>query len=236
MNSSSDTATPKTRILVVDDEKNIRTTLLVCLEQLGHEATGAASGELARAALKNGPFDLAFVDIRIGKESGLDLIPDLLSVRPSLAIVMITAYATFDSAVEAVRRGAIGYLPKPFTPPQVRHVIDQALGQRSLLWRVAALEGELAEVAPQVDLSSASLPFRQLVEEIERAARSDATVLLRGESGTGKGVLARALHDQSDRRRGPFVIVNCPTLSEDLLASELFGHARGAFTGAVRDQ
>jgi NtrC-family two-component system response regulator AlgB len=176
------------------------------------------------------------LDLRLGDQNGLDLIPVLLAVRPNLSIIMITAYATFDTAVEAVQRGAQGYLPKPFTPAQVHHVLDQVLQRRALQGRVAALEDRLAAEAPEIDLSSTSAELRALLDALGAAARSDATVLLRGESGTGKGVLAHVLHDQSARRERPFVTVNCPTLSEELLASELFGHARGAFTGAVRDQ
>jgi NtrC-family two-component system response regulator AlgB len=229
-------ASAKLRVVVIDDDKSIRSTLAVCLEGFGYEVLAMATGELARAALTRQSFDLAFMDLRLGSESGLDLIPELLALRPNLSIVVITAYATFETAVQAVQRGAQGYLPKPFSPAQVRHVVDEVLQRRALRGRVAALENRLAEEAPEIDLSSTSPELRAVLDALMPAARSDATVLLRGESGTGKGVLARTLHEQSERRERPFVTVNCPTLSEDLLASELFGHARGAFTGAVRDQ
>jgi NtrC-family two-component system response regulator AlgB len=229
-------ATSKLRVLVIDDDRSIRTTLGVCLEGFGYEVHAVATGELARTSLVSQSFDLAFADLRLGAESGLDLIPELLALRPNLSIVVITAFATFDTAVEAVQRGAQGYLPKPFTPAQVRHVIDEVLQRRALRGRVAALENRLAEETPEIDLSSTAPALRAVLDALVPAARSDAAVLLRGESGTGKGVLARVLHDQSDRREGPFVTVNCPTLSEDLLASELFGHVKGSFTGAVRDQ
>jgi NtrC-family two-component system response regulator AlgB len=224
------------RVLVIDDEKNIRSTLSVCLEGFSYEVVSVATAELARSAVARQPFDLAFLDLRLGSQSGLDLIPELLAARPSLSIIMITAYATFDTAVEAVQRGAQGYLAKPFTPAQVHHVVEQVLQRRALQGRVAALQDRLAEETPEIDLSSTSSELRAVLEALVPASRSDATVLLRGESGTGKGVLAHALHDQSARRERPFVTVNCPTLSEELLASELFGHAKGAFTGAVRDQ
>ncbi len=224
------------RVLVIDDDKSIRSTLTVCLEGLGHEVLGVASGELARGALARASFDLVFLDLRLGSESGLDLIPALLTLRPNLSIVVITAYATFDTAVQAVQRGAEGYLPKPFAPAQVRHVIDEVQQRRALRGRVAALESRLAEEAPEIDLSSSSPELRAVLDALIPAARSDASVLLRGESGTGKGVLARTLHEQGPRRERPFVTVNCPTLSEDLLTSELFGHVKGAFTGATRDQ
>jgi two-component system, NtrC family, response regulator AlgB len=224
------------RTLIVDDEKNIRATLSVCLEGFGCSVTAVGTSSAALAALANQPFDLAFVDIRLAQENGLDLIPKLLATSPELSIVVITAYATFDTAVEAIRRGARDYLPKPFTPGEIRHVVDQISERRALGWRVADLEQQVAQATPEAVLTSDAPAMRTLLETLSRAARSDASVLLRGESGTGKGVLARAIHVQSDRLARPFVVVNCPTLSEELLTSELFGHAMGAFTGAVRDQ
>ena len=229
-------STSKLRVLVIDDDRGIRTTLGACLEGFGYEVNSVATGEHARGLLARESFDVAFTDLRLGSESGLDLIPELLALRPNLSIVVITAFATFDTAVQAVQRGAQGYLPKPFAPMQVRHAIDEVLQRRALRGRVAALENRLAEEAPEIDLSSTSPALRAVLDAIVPAARSDAAVLLRGESGTGKGVLAHLLHDQGDRRERPFVTVNCPTLSEDLLTSELFGHAKGSFTGAVRDQ
>lgn len=222
--------------LVVDDEKNIRNALAMCLEGIGCRVVAVGSSQAAIAAVGREHFDFAFLDLRLDKESGLDLIPELLGVSPNLDIIIITAYATFDTAVEAVRRGARDYLPKPFSPAQVRHIVEQAVQRRALTFRVADLEARLASEAPEVDFSSDSPAVRSIVESLARAANSDATVLFRGESGTGKGIFAHALHRQSARSDHPFVTVNCPTLSEDLLASELFGHMKGAFTGAVRDQ
>ncbi len=224
------------RVLVIDDEKNIRTTLSVCLEQLGCRVTGISSVQGALDATGNQPYDLAFLDIRLGEASGLDLIPKLLLDCPNLSIVVMTAYATIDSAVTAVKRGAVDYLPKPFQPAQIRHVMDQCLQARALKHQVSNLESRLSEAAPEVELESDSPNVRALLETASRAALSDAPILLRGESGTGKTVLARMMHSLSPRSSQPFVVVNCPTLSEELLASELFGHSRGAFTGAVRDQ
>jgi NtrC-family two-component system response regulator AlgB len=166
----------------------------------------------------------------------MEVLPRLLAERPSLEVVVVTAYATFDTAVEAVRRGARDYLPKPFTPAQIRHVVDRSRERRALEQRLLDLESRLGEAAPEVRLETLSPRMRSAVEVVQKAATHDVSVLLRGESGTGKGVLARALHALSPRRERPFVVVNCPTLSEELLTSELFGHAKGAFTGAVRDQ
>ncbi len=224
------------RVLVIDDEKNIRTTLALCLEGLGCKVEQAACMSAALEALRLEPFDLAFCDLRLGQESGMELLPRLLAERPGLEVIVITAYATVDTAVEAMRRGAKDYLPKPFTPAQIRHVVDQSRDRRALERRLSDLETRLVDAAPDVVLETASPRMQSVLEVIGRAGGHDVAVLLRGESGTGKGVLARLLHSRSPRRDRPFVLVNCPTLSEELLASELFGHARGAFTGAVKDQ
>ena len=222
-------------VLVVDDEKNIRTTLGVCLEGLGCRVTAAATAGAAREWIARQPFDLAFVDLRLAEQSGLDLIPDLLAASPELDIVVITAYATVDTAVLAIKRGARDYLPKPFTPAQIRHAVGQVAERRSLLRRVKDLEGQLRESVLDADLETSAPRMRLALDTVLRAAGSDVSVLLRGESGTGKGVLARLLHSRSARAAGPFVVISCPTLSQELLASELFGHAKGAFTGAIRD-
>ncbi|NGZ29361.1 MAG: sigma-54-dependent Fis family transcriptional regulator [Magnetococcales bacterium] len=224
------------KVLVVDDEKNIRTTLSVCLKGMGCVVSEAANGETALSLLRGGGSDLAFVDLRLGDANGLELIPKMLAECPGLDIVVITAYATFETAVDAIRRGARDYLPKPFTPAQIRHITERFAERRGLERRVAELEKQLQEVAPESDLETQSYKMKQVIELAKRAAGSDAAVLLRGENGTGKGVLARAIHAWSRRADRPFVVVNCPTLSQELLASELFGHVRGAFTGAVRDQ
>jgi len=224
------------RVLVIDDERNIRATLSVCLEQIGCKVTAVATVASALAALAQQTYDLAFLDLKLGESSGLDLIPKLLAETPNLLVVVITAYATIDSAVQAVKRGATDYLPKPFTPAQIRHVIDQCINQRQLKSRLLELENRLQQAVPAIDLESESPKIRGLLDIAAKASASDVPVLLRGESGTGKSVLAHAIHSMSPRGQQPFVVVNCPTLSEELLASELFGHAKGAFTGAVRDQ
>ncbi|HSY39134.1 MAG TPA: sigma-54 dependent transcriptional regulator [Polyangia bacterium] len=224
------------RILIVDDEKNIRATLAVCVEGLGAEALAVGTGDAALAAIGRQPYDLAFVDLALGTESGLDLLPKLLGEEASLAIVLITAYGTIETAVEAMRRGAWDYLPKPFTPAQIRHLIEKFKTQRHLTARVAELERRLAEEVPDVEIASKSAAMHAVLDMAARVAATDAPVLITGENGTGKSILARAIHRQSPRAAAPFVVTNCPTLSEELLASELFGHVRGAFTGAVRDQ
>ncbi len=223
-------------VLVVDDEPNIRTTLAACLRGDGCDVAEAADVAGALAAVRATAFDVAFVDLRLGVASGLDLVASLRAERPALAVIVITAYATFESAVEALRRGASDYLPKPFTPAQIRHVVERARQGTLLTRRVRELERRLDDALPEVDLATRSAAFARALDVLERAAAADAPVLLRGESGTGKGVMARALHGQSPRRDRPFVTVSCPVLTADLLASELFGHVRGAFTGAAADR
>jgi NtrC-family two-component system response regulator AlgB len=207
------------RVLVVDDERNIRATLAVCLEGLGCQVAQASTGEAALEALRHAPYDLAFLDLRLGQESGLDLVPRLLAERPGLDVVVITAYATFDTAVEAVKRGAADYVPKPFTPTQIRLIVERLAARRAEAARVGDLESRLGEAAPEVSLETASPRMRAVLEVVQRVATSDVAVLLRGENGTGKGVLARTLHAVSARRSRPFVVVNCPTLTDELLAS-----------------
>jgi two-component system, NtrC family, response regulator AlgB len=228
--------TADVRVLVVDDERNIRATLGVCLEGIGCKVTTVSTADAARAAVERAAYDVCFLDLRLGADDGMVLLPQLVAVRPDLAVVVITAYATFDTAVEAIKRGAVDYLPKPFNPSQVRHVVEQIMSRRRAEHRVADLEAQLAAASPGTEIAGESPKMRATIELALRAASSDAPILLRGENGTGKSVIARLAHAHSPRAAGPFVTVNCPTLSEDLLASELFGHAVGAFTGAVRDQ
>jgi two-component system, NtrC family, response regulator AlgB len=223
------------RVLVVDDERNIRSMLRLCLEQAGCEVREAGSAEAALAALAAAPVDLAFVDLRLGTGSGLDLLPQMLADNSDLDVVVITAYASIDTAMEAVRRGARDYVPKPFTPAQIRAVVERLRERRQLRARVETLEDRLAGIDTDEVLETRSAAMQTALALLRRAALSDATVLLRGENGTGKSVLARALHRLSPRADKPFVTVSAPTLPDQLLVSELFGHARGAFTGAVRD-
>jgi NtrC-family two-component system response regulator AlgB len=220
----------------VDDEKNLRTTLSVCLQGLGCEVSAAATADEAAASMGRRSCDVVFLDLQLGPDSGLDLIPKLLALNPSVQIVVITAFATLETAVEAVRRGAVDYLPKPFAPPQIEHLLSRLASERELHQYVVDLEARLGEALPEVRLETRSPKMKAALETARRVAASDATVLLRGESGTGKGVLARFIHEVSPRKAKPFVTVNSPSLSEQLFSSELFGHVQGAFTGAHKDR
>jgi NtrC-family two-component system response regulator AlgB len=219
------------RVLVVDDEESIRKLLRVCLEGAGYQVTLAASGEAATAAAKRSPPDLALVDLRLGGMDGIAVTRALAQDAPGCAVVIMTAYATIDSAVDAMRAGAADYLPKPFTPPQVLHAVNKNVESARLRSELSQLKQESARgVRPRFETKSQALLTTLTV--LDRVAETDATVLLLGETGTGKGVLARRLHASSPRSSRPFVTVNCAVISPTLIENELFGHARGAFTGA----
>ena len=223
------------RLLIIDDEENIRRTTAVVLEGLGHDTAGAVNRAEALKKLEGDPFDLAFLDLKLDGESGLDLLPEMLKIYPHLEVVVFTAYASIETAVEAMRRGAVDYIPKPFTPEQIRRVLSRILEARRLRERVADLESRLSADAPATELTSAEPAMQKVFELASKAAATPATILLLGESGTGKTVLARAIHANSPQQEHAFVTINCPSLSRELLESELFGHVKGAFTGAVGD-
>jgi NtrC-family two-component system response regulator AlgB len=223
------------RILIVDDEKNIRLTLSTALEAMKHEVASATNGALALHALKADAFDVVLLDLRLGSESGLELVEEILRISPRIAVILVTAYASLETAVEAMRRGAFDYLPKPCTPEQLRQVIARVERTRKLENRVAELESRATSDAPEYDLKSASPKMQRALDVAFKAAQSEATILILGENGTGKSVLARGIHQRSARSGAAFITVSCPSLSRELLESDLFGHAKGAFTGAITD-
>jgi two-component system, NtrC family, response regulator AlgB len=226
---------PGLSILIVDDEPNIRKTLTIALEAEGHQVVAVSNVKDAMAEASRRFFDMALVDLRLGTESGIELIPALHTSCPWMKIVVITAYASIDTAVEAMRRGAFDYLPKPFNPDQLLLLIRKITEVRTLEQKVVALQEALSEATPEAELTSRSPVMQKTLAMVQRVAESDATLLIRGESGTGKTMLARAIHSWSRRSTKSFGVVSCPSLSEELLESELFGHVKGAFTGAVRD-
>ena len=223
---------PAARILLIDDEAPILRTFRYCLEDSGYRVTTAQSGAQALAALEREVFDVCFLDVSIGEESGIDLLPKIKGAAPWMRVVVATAHSSVDTAVDAMRAGASDYLVKPCSPEQLRFAASKQVEARRLEAKVEALESERGQaVAP--DLGSSSPGMAQVLDEARRVADTDASVLILGESGTGKGVMAKAIHAWSHRARGNFVTVNCPSLSAELLESELFGHSKGAFTGAV---
>jgi len=222
-------------ILIVDDEVNIRKTLSYCLADEEHTVIAVSNPVDAVEEAKRRSFDLAFVDLKLGEEDGMELIPVLLSDSPWTKIVVITAHATIESAVEAMRRGAADYITKPFTPDQVRFLTRRIGRIRELETEVFTLKGDIHRFGPKERLHSKNAAMQRVIETARKAASSEAIVLLQGESGTGKSVFARAIHYWSPRAARSMGVVACPAMPHDLLESELFGHTKGAFTGAVRD-
>lgn len=223
------------RVLIIDDEANIRRTTAMALDANGHDAVGVGGGAAALRLLAAEPFDVALLDLKLDGENGLDILPQLLKRSPALDVIVLTAYASIETAVEAMRLGAVDYIPKPFTPEQLRLAFDKISKARRLERRVAELESRLSDDAPATALTTVEPTVQKAYDIALKAAATPATILLLGESGTGKSVLARIIHENSPRKESSFVTVNCPSLSRELLESELFGHVKGAFTGAVND-
>jgi NtrC-family two-component system response regulator AlgB len=222
------------RLLIVDDEKNIRRSLETFFESCGYAVHSAPDARTALDTLRGSEgFDLILTDYRMAEMNGLELLTEVKRLLPDTPVVLMTAYATVENAVAAMKAGASDYLSKPFSLREVQHVVDRALELKNLRAENRVLRAALDDL-PLVE--SRSPVMRGLVDTARQAAASEATILLQGESGTGKNVLAREIHHWSPRRERPFVVVNCTTLSEQLLESELFGHVRGAFTGAVKDK
>lgn len=223
------------RILIIDDEANIRKTTAMVLETQGHEVVEAADSARARRQLEKQSFDVAFLDLKLGSENGLDLLPELIKIEPRLLVVVFTAFASLETAIQAIKKGAYDYIAKPFTPEQIRQVFRKIENTRRLETRVAELEARISDVSPTIDFQTTEPAMKRLQDLALKAANTPATILILGESGTGKSILARAIHQQSPRKKNPFVTVNCPSLSRELLESEMFGHVKGAYTGAVGD-
>lgn len=222
-------------ILIVDDEKIIRDAVSQLVEDEGHYAETASNGEIALKSLKEAMFDLVLLDVNLDSENGLDALVNIQQLNPNLPVVVFTATATTKDAVEAMRRGALDYLEKPFTPEQFRIVLSRVQKHHKLAERVADLQTQVASQSPELVFESTSGAVGEVLDVLFRAAGTPVSILILGESGTGKSVVARAVHQRSGRADKPFVTVHCPGLSKELLESELFGHTKGAFTGAVRD-
>src|SRR5256885_9912023 len=229
-----DAPQPRPRILIVDDQRNMRTTTALVLRQQGYQVTEAESGEAALSRLLAEPFDVVLTDLKMAPLDGLAVLRGALEVSPSTQVIVMTGYGTVESAVEAMQLGAYDYLSKPFKERELLLRVQRALEQRRLLVDVGLFSDEFRQRYKLDNLVGRSAPMRDLLTRLVRVSPTEVTVLITGESGTGKELIARAIHVNSKRSSRPFVPVNCAAISETLLESELFGHVKGAFTGAVK--
>jgi DNA-binding NtrC family response regulator len=220
------------RILVCDDEEMIRDPLAAALVREGHEVVAVGDGPAAIERLAGQRFDLLMTDLKMPRMTGIELLTESRKMRPETPVVVMTAFATVETAVEAMKLGAYDYVQKPFDAEKAMRVVDKALEVSRLMRDNARLRALAEATLEPRPLIGSGEPMEDVRRNIERVARSNATVLIRGESGTGKELVARAIHAASERKERPFLAVNCAALSENLLESELFGHEKGAFTGA----
>ncbi len=222
------------KVLVVDDQKNMRATTAIVLRQAGHAVEEAEDGAAAVERLQQETFDVVLTDLRMPSVDGMEVLRAAQRLAPEIQVIVMTAYGTIESAVGAIREGAYDFLAKPFKEDELLLRVSKALEKRRLLGEVSLLAGELRKRYGLEHVVGRSAAMRDVLDRVVRVAPTDATVLVTGESGTGKELVARAIHAASRRGDKPFVPVNCAAITETLLESELFGHARGAFTGAIR--
>ena len=224
------------RVLIVDDEPDMLENCTRILSRQGYSCTTAGDGAAALAILERDRPDLVLTDFKMPGMDGLTLLRQAHELDPALPIIMITGFATIESAVAAVKEGAFDYLPKDFSVDQLRVAVERALRHRGLQVENRNLRQQLQQTLGLENIVGRSPAMTQVFELVKKAARSEANILVLGESGTGKELIARAIHANSPRASQPFVPVDCASLPEQLLESELFGHEKGAFTGAVRTQ
>ena len=226
-------SSPFGRVLVVDDEPNITDAARVALERAGYAVDVAADPHDAWAKLERGMPEVVVCDVRLHEADGMDLLARIKEFYPEIAVIMMTGYASVEAAVGAMKAGAADYLSKPFNPTQLRHTVQAAIEKKRLLEQNQYLRAQLEQSGQSELVLGESRAIRDLYESAATVAQSDSSVLVIGKSGTGKEVLARFIHSSSARADGPFVTVNCAAVPANLIESELFGHRRGAFTGAV---
>ena len=224
---------PIPRILVVDDEMIVCESCKRILEEEGYEVEAALSGKEAFEKMKANPFDIVITDLKMPGIDGMEVLRTFRKEYPDSIIIMITGFSTVETAVEAMKLGAFDYIPKPFTPDEVSIVVKKAIEKKSLMAENIYLRQELQEKYGFHNIVGKSKKMQEIYRIIAKVATTDSTVLIYGQSGTGKELIARAIHFNSPRREKQFVTVDCAVLSENLLESELFGHIRGSFTGAV---
>jgi two-component system response regulator PilR (NtrC family) len=224
---------PETRVLVVDDERSMRELLDITLRQAGYQVTLADGGAAAIARLGREAFDLIITDLRMQDTDGMAVLRAARERAPGTAVVVVTAYASTETAVEAMRLGAYDYVTKPFKLDEIRVTLANALERKRLRDENRALKRQLVKAGPFDGFVGRSPSMQAVFDTIYKTADSGSTVMVTGESGTGKELVARAIHQTSGRQAGPFISVNCGAVTESLMESELFGHLKGAFTGAV---
>jgi NtrC-family two-component system response regulator AlgB len=224
--------------LVIDDDRVFREATVLLIEDEGHFAQGAANAEVGLSLVREEKYDAVLLDLNLGRDNGLQLLPEILKLRPNLPVVMFSAQGTVKTAVQALHLGAVDFIEKPFTREQFHGVLARLQRFNQMGRQIERLEEEVRDrqaQSPEPLFDFDTPVMRTIKDVLARAAQTPASVLILGESGTGKSVAARALHDQSLVSDKPFVTVSCPSLSRELLESQLFGHVRGAFTGATRD-
>lgn len=221
------------RILVIDDEMIVCESCKRILEEDGYEVETALSGREAIDKMKENPFDIVLTDLKMPEIDGMEILRTFRKEYPDTIVIMITGFSTVETAVEAMKLGAFDYIPKPFTPDEVSIVVRKAIDQKSLLLENIYLRQELQEKYGFHNIVGKSKKMQEIYRIIAKVAPTDSTVMIYGQSGTGKEIIARAIHFNSPRREKQFVPVDCAVLSENLLESELFGHVRGSFTGAI---
>ena len=226
----------KTRILVVDDDASLRRVLQVQLEQEGYAVASAASAQQTLSMLQVQPYDLVISDLKMPGSSGLELLRQIRLQYPEAIVLILTAFGTVETAVEAMKSGAYDYLTKPVHPDELTLVVGRALEHLRLVKEVCTLRANLDQKYGFENILGRSGALLQVLDTAARAARTHSTVLIRGETGTGKELLARAIHFNSSRKHRPLITINCAAIPKELLESELFGHKRGAFTGAVGEK
>lgn len=223
-------------ILVVDDEEIVRNSLLDWLREDGYQVATAEDGFKALEKIKEKSWDIALVDLKMPKMDGLELMEKIKEIQPDIQIVIITAYATVNTAVQAIKSGAYDYLVKPFNPEELSLIIKRLVESQTLIKEISYLRKELKKQYQFHDLISKSRAMQEVFDLARTIAKSNSNILILGESGTGKELLARAIHNESLRATGPFIPVSCVALTETLLESELFGHEKGAFTDAIEQK
>lgn len=221
------------RVLVIDDEQIVCQSCLKVLSEEGYHVETLQSSRVALERIKEEYFDLAIVDLKMPGIDGMELLRLIKEIRPELVVIMITGYSTVESAVEAMKLGAADYLPKPFTPDELTIRVEKVLENRNLVQENKYLRKELQKRYKFSNIIGRSKKMQEIYRVLEKVAPTDCTVLIYGETGTGKELVAKAIHYASSRKGKEFISVECSSLSETLLESELFGHVKGSFTGAT---